>query len=396
MTRRQRFLAAAFAVSAIAFVVGPRTGSAIESQAVVEGPVDFARDVLPILAGNCFACHGPDEEQRAADLRLDTEDAATEHAIVRGEAAASELIARIESTDDDVRMPPPETERELTAEQIELLRRWIDQGAPWATHWAFVPPTKPEVPACDGATWPRGAIDRFVLARLDAEGLAPSEQASRSAWLRRASFDLTGLPPTPADLDAFEADTSPDAFEKQVDRLLASPHYGERMAAAWLDIARFADTNGYQNDFNRSMWPWRDWVINAFNANMRADQFLIEQVAGDLLPEPSTSQLVATGFNRNHRMVTEGGSIDEEWRVENVVDRVETTSTAFLGLTMGCARCHDHKYDPLSRRDFYRFYAFFNNVDEQGVYTERRGNVPPLIQVPTPEETARNVESEER
>ena len=352
-----------------------------------EQPVDFARDILPILASNCFACHGPDAEQRAADLRLDTEEAATEHAIVRGDAAASELIDRIESTDDDLRMPPPEMERQLTAEQVALLRRWIDQGAAWARHWAFVPPVMPVVPDSEGTAWPRSAIDHFVWARLNTEGLEPSEPASRGEWLRRISFDLTGLPPTPAELAAFAADVSSDAFEKQVDRLLASPHYGERMAADWLDIARFADTNGYQNDFNRSMWPWRDWVINAFNANMSADQFLLEQLAGDLLPEPTQEQLIATGFNRNHRMVTEGGSIDEEWRVENVVDRVETTSTAFLGLTMGCARCHDHKYDPVSRRDFYQFFAFFNNVDEQGVYNERRGNVPPMISLPTPEQT---------
>lgn len=366
--------------------------SLVVAQASEETAVDFRREILPILATNCFACHGPDAHERQADLRLDQEQAATETAIVPGDATASELLKRITSGDDDLRMPPPETGRQLTAAEIERVRRWIDQGAPWATHWAFEPPIKPDLPevngtaALDGADGDGSAIDRFVRTRLAEEGLEPSPPASRRAWLRRVSFDLTGLPPTPEELAAFEADASADAFATQVDRLLASPRYGERMAAGWLDIARYADTNGYQNDFNRSMWPWRDWVINAFNANMPGDTFLLDQLAGDLLPDPTQEQLIATGFNRNHRMVTEGGSIDEEWRVENVVDRVETTSTAFLGLTMGCARCHDHKYDDLSQREFYRFYAFFNNVDEQGVYTERRGNVPPMIDVPTPEQ----------
>ncbi len=389
-----RWLSAADPVVVVAVLAGSfGLSRAAEPAASASLPrVDFAREVLPILAANCFACHGPDAAERVADLRLDTQAGATAHAIVPGDAEQSELISRVTSTEDELRMPPPETDRQLTAAEVEVLRRWINEGADWAEHWAFVPPTKPDEPACDMDTWPRSAIDRFVLADLEAAGLKPSVAASREEWLRRVSFDLIGLPPTPEDLQAFAADTSVDAFEKQVDRLLASPHYGERMASDWLDIARFADTNGYQNDFNRSMWPWRDWVINAFNANMPADQFLIEQMAGDLLPEPSQDQLIATGFHRNHRMVTEGGSIDEEWRVENVVDRVETTATAFLGLTMGCARCHDHKYDPVSRRDFYSFYAFFNNVDEQGVYTERRGNVPPLIEVPTPEEQQRLAE----
>lgn len=393
MTRRWRLLAAVLLVVSGMQAGGVRASESEVPPTVAE-PVDFAREVLPILAANCFACHGPDEAERAADLRLDTRDGATEHVIVPGDADRSELIARITSADDELRMPPPETERQLSSEEVDVLRRWIGEGAAWARHWAFVPPVAPEVPACVDESWPQSAIDHFVLARLEREGLQPSAPASRTAWLRRVSFDLTGLPPTPEEVRAFTADASRDAFEKQVDRLLASPRYGERMAADWLDIARFADTNGYQNDFNRSMWPWRDWVIQAFNANMPADQFLVEQLAGDLLPEPTQDQLIATGFNRNHRMVTEGGSIDEEWRVENVVDRVETTATAFLGLTMGCARCHDHKYDPVSRRDFYQFYAFFNNVDEQGVYNERRGNVPPMIEVPTADERQRLAEAD--
>ena len=370
-------------VVAFACSLSPLWGSGVVRSAE---PVDFSRQVLPILAANCFACHGPDAEQRQGDLRLDEEQAAVEHVIVPGDPAASELIARITSSDDEQRMPPPEMQRQLTAADIELLTAWIEQGAGWGRHWAFEPPRRPSLPEPPAGATVINPIDHFVLAELTAQGLTPAESATRRAWLRRVSFDLTGLPPTPAELAAFEADDSPLAYETQVDRLLASPHFGERMAVAWLDIARYADTNGYQNDFNRSMWPWRDWVIGAFNANLPADDFLTWQLAGDLLPSPTQEQLVATGFNRNHRMVTEGGSIDEEWRVENVVDRVETTATAFLGLTLGCARCHDHKYDPISRRDFYAFYAFFNNVDEQGVYTERRGNVPPLIEVPTPQQ----------
>jgi mono/diheme cytochrome c family protein len=350
--------------------------------------VDFATQILPMLSENCFACHGPDAAHRAADLQLDQEDTAKAYAIVPGAPDDSELLTRLMSEDEDLRMPPPASGKQLTESQVALIRTWIEQGAPWGRHWAFTAPKLPSVPDSPSAvtsnsTWPQNEIDRFVLARMHAAHLSPSAPASRAAWLRRVSFDLIGLPPTPAEVQAFESDTSAEAYERQVDRLLESPHYGERMAIDWLDIARFADTNGYQNDFNRSMWPWRDWVIRAFNQNMPFDQFILEQVAGDLLPDPTTDQLIATGFNRNHRMVTEGGSIDEEWRVENVVDRVETTATAFLGLTMGCARCHDHKYDPISRKDFYQFYAFFNNVDEQGVYTETRGNVPPLIVVPT-------------
>lgn len=350
-----------------------------------EQPVDFARQVLPILSTYCFTCHGPDEKHRAADLRLDLEDAAKQSAIVVGDPGGSELIARITSDDVEQRMPPQKTGKQPTAEEVEILRRWITQGAPWATHWAFVPPRRSELPKVD-SHWPLNEIDYFILSRLQSESLQPSPPATRAAWLRRVSFDLTGLPPTLADVAAFEQDASANAYERVIDRLLESPHYGERLAIEWLDLSRFADTNGYQNDFNRSMWPWRDWVIAAYNQNMPGDQFILEQLAGDLLPNPTQSQLIATGFNRNNRTVTEGGSIDEEWRVENVVDRVETTATAFLGLTMGCARCHDHKYDPISRRDFYQFFAFFNNVDERGVYEETRGNVAPLLSLPTPEQ----------
>jgi hypothetical protein len=344
--------------------------------------IHFGRDILSILSENCLRCHGPDEKARKAKLRLDTHEGAL-RVIVPGKSADSELIRRINAADDEV-MPPPQTRRKLSASQKELLRRWIDQGASWGKHWAYETPHQPPLPAVKNPIWCRNPLDRFILARLEAEGLTPSPAAARETLIRRVSLDLTGLPPTLKEVDAFVADSAPDAYEKVVDRLLASERYGERMAMDWLDAARYADTNGYQNDFARTMWPWRDGVIAAFNRNQPFDRFLTEQLAGDLLAGATLQQKIASGFNRNNRTVTEAGSIDEEWRVENVVDRVETTATVFLGLTMGCARCHDHKYDPISQKDFYRFYAFFNNVNELGVYTEQRGNVAPLVQVPSP------------
>jgi hypothetical protein len=274
-------------------------------------------------------------------------------------------------------MPPPKSGKKLAAAQIEILKNWIDQGASWKRHWAFEPISRPDPPSVKNVSWVRNPIDRFIAHALEANGLAPSPEANRSTLLRRISLDLIGLPPR-AELAAGTV-----AYEEQVDRLLASPLYGERMAMEWLDGARFADTNGYQNDFARTMWPWRDWVIAAFNQNQAFDRFLIDQIAGDLVPGATLAQKIATGFNRNNRTVTEAGSIDEEWRVENAVDRVETTATVFLGLTMGCARCHDHKFDPISQTEFYQFLGFFNSVNEKGVYTETRGNVPPLISLPT-------------
>jgi hypothetical protein len=350
--------------------------------------VRFSRDVLPILAENCFQCHGPDEKARKAKLRLDTPDGA--RPVVRpGQGGESELLRRINAADDDERMPPLRTNRKLTAAQKDVLRRWIAEGAAWGKHWAYETPARPPLPPVRNVAWPRNAIDHFILARLEHEGLNPSPEASRETLIRRVTLDLTGLPPTPAEVNAFRADRSPDAYERLVDRLLASPRYGERQAMEWLDLARYADTNGYQNDFARTMWPWRDWVIEAFNRNLPFDRFVIEQIAGDLLPGATQSQRIGTGFNRNNRTVTEAGSIDEEWRVENAVDRVETTATVFLGLTLGCGRCHDHKFDPITQREFYQFFAFFNSVKEQGVYTEQRGNVPPLILLPTPEDEKR-------
>ena len=353
------------------------------------GTVDFSRDVLPILSENCLLCHGPDTKTRKADLRLDVKESALrskEPVIVAGKSGESELIRRIESEDPEEVMPPPKAGHKLTDQQKETLKRWIDQGAKWGKHWAFEPPRRPELPHVKDQRWPRNPIDHFVLARLEAEGLHPSAEADRTTLIRRLSLDLIGLPPTPAEVDAFVTSSSPRAYEELVDRLLSSAHYGERMAMDWLDGARYADTNGYQNDFARTMWPWRDWVISAFNRNQPFDRFVIDQIAGDLLPGATLEQKVATGFNRNNRTVTEAGSIDEEWRIENAVDRVETTATVFLGLTMGCCRCHEHKYDPISQKEFYSFLAFFNSIKEQGVYTEQRGNVPPLVQVPEPED----------
>ncbi len=355
--------------------------------------VDFDRDIRPILADRCFKCHGPDESQRQADLRLDIESAAVAPrdegpAIVPGQVAASNAWRRLTSTDPARRMPPPDSGPELTRDQLDLLRRWIDQGAAWQQHWAFVPPQPQPLPVVVDTAWPRNGIDAFVLARLKAAGLKPTEEADRATLMRRVSLDLTGLPPTPQAVDAFLADPSPRAYEALVDRLLQSPEYGERMAVVWLDAARYADTSGYQNDGPRDMWRWRDWVIDAYNHGMAFDQFTIEQLAGDLLPNPTLEQRIATGFNRNHRGNAEGGVIPEEFQVEYVVDRVETTGTVWLGLTVGCCRCHDHKFDPISQREFYRLFAFFNNVPEFG-RAIKEGNSPPVVVAPTAEQQRR-------
>jgi len=341
-------------------------------------PLHFSRDVLPIFAENCFQCHGPDEKARKAKLRLDTHEGVLK-VVDPGKSDSSELVRRIFAQADDGGMPPPKANRKLTADQKETLRRWVDQGASWGKHWAYEAPVRPSLPAVKKTVWTRNPIDFFVLAQLEKEGLSPSQQASKETLIRRVTLDLTGIPPTIREIDVFLADHSPSAYEKLVDRLLDSPRFGERMAMDWLDDARYADTNGYQNDFARTMWPWRDWVIDAYNSNLPFDRFVVEQLAGDLLPGATLPQRIASGFNRNNRTVTEAGSIDEEWRVENGVDRVETTAAVFLGLTMGCARCHDHKYDPISQKEFYTFYAFFNSINEKGVYTEQRGNVPPLV-----------------
>ena len=351
------------------------------------GQVQFNRDIRPILSDTCFQCHGPDKAKRKANLRLDLEVSAKarieDHfAIVPGDPATSELIRRITTNNAEDHMPPAEAGRQLAPRQIELLRRWIEQGATWQAHWSFIAPTRPALPRVTNSRWPRNAVDPFILAQLEKEALQPSAEADGAALIRRVSLDLTGLPPTPADVDAFLADASPQSYERVVDRLLASPRYGERMASRWLDAARYADTSGYQSDGDRSMWRWRDWVIDAFNRNMPFDQFTVEQLAGDLLPGATPAQRIATGFNRNHRGNAEGGIIPEEYAAEYVVDRVDTTATVWLGLTLGCARCHDHKYDPVTQREFYETFAFFNNVPEKG-RAVKIGNSPPVMAAPT-------------
>ena len=361
-------------------------GSAQQKMATV----DFNREIRPILSDTCFACHGPDEQQRKAKLRLDTKDGAFAKpgVIVAGKSAESRLIKRITSKDPNAVMPPTASGHKLTDKQIELLKRWIDEGAQWNEHWSFIAPKRPELPAVTNKAWVKNSIDAFILARLEKEGLKPSPEADRATLIRRVSLDLTGLPPTPAEVDAFLADKSPDAYEKIVDRLLASPRYGEKMALHWLDLARYADTHGYHIDSHRDMWPWRDWVIKSFNDNKRFDQFTIEQLAGDLLPNSTTEQKIASGFNRNHMINFEGGAVSEEYLNEYLIDRVETTSTTWMGLTMGCARCHSHKFDPLSQKEFYQFYAFFNSVPEKGL-DGNRGNAIPFMPLPTDEQKAK-------
>ncbi len=327
-----------------------------------ESTIVFSRDIRPILAGHCFNCHGPDEGSREGDLRLDTEEGARKSLEIEGGMA--KLLSRVTSHDPDLVMPPPSVKKPLTAAQIDRLTRWVEAGAPWGSHWAFEPLVKPAVP--DQVASLLNPIDHFVQARLAARKVTPSPEASRETLIRRVTLDLTGLPPTSDEVDNFLQDTSPDAWDKVVDRLLASPAYGERMAWSWLDAARYADSNGYQGDNERTMWPWRDWVIDAFNKNLPYDQFTVWQLAGDQLPEASFEQKLATGFCRNHMINGEGGRIAEENRVDYVMDMTETTGTVWLGLTMNCCRCHDHKFDPLSQKDYYRLSAFFNQTPVDG------------------------------
>jgi hypothetical protein len=372
---------------------------ALASAAAAEptGPApDFNRDIRPILAENCFYCHGQDPAKREADLRLDDRAAAVAaRAIVPGDPGASEILERIHSTDEDVVMPPPTSNRGLTAEQKRLLDRWIAAGAEYQPHWAFTAPRRPTPPDVRRADWCRNEIDRFVLATIEAAGLGPSPEADRTTLIRRLHADLVGLPPTPAEVDAFVADPDPAAYEKLVDRLLASPHYGERMALPWLDAARYADSNGFQQDGDTWQWIWRDWVVQALNDDMPFDRFSIEQLAGDLLPEATTEQKIATGFNRNHLLNGEGGAIPEEQRFNNLFDRVDTTSTTWLGLTMACAQCHDHKYDPMTRIDYYSLLDAFNRVSESGAPTTFSPQIrvaPPVVELPTAEHQAKLAE----
>jgi hypothetical protein len=327
---------------------------------------DFNREIRPLLSDNCFYCHGPDEQHREADLRLDQEDAAKALAIKPGDASESELFLRLTSSDPDQKMPPPDSGKELTAEQIEKIQIWIEKGAPWDAHWSFQPPKRPKLPNVSDPSWAKNAIDHFILAQLDKRQWKPSPQASSATLIRRLALDLTGLPPTLEQVRRFENQPTETVYEALVDEFLASPQYGERMAMNWLDAARYADTDGFQIDETRTNWPWRDWVIEAYNANKHFDDFTLEQFAGDLLPDSTENQQLATAFHRNHMTNGEGGRDPEESRMDYVIDRVNTMGTVWLGLTLGCCQCHSHKYDPLSQREYYAFTDFFNSIDEDG------------------------------
>ncbi len=357
---------------------------------------DFATQIRPILSKYCFACHGPDEAKRKGGLRLDTRDGAItrnqdgQAAVVPGDIQASMLLNRLTTIDTDERMPPKAQPGPNPAEQA-LLQQWIAAGAPYAEHWAFVAPQRPAKPALKDEAWARSDLDRLVLASLEAQGMKPQPEATRETLIRRVSLDLTGVPPTLAEIDAFVADKAPDAYERVVDRLLASPRFGERLATPWLDAARYADSHGFQQDDERSMWRWRDWVIDAYNADMPFDRFTLLQTAGDLLPDASPETILATGFHRNHRLSAEGGIDAEEFRMEGVFDRAETTATVWLGLTMNCARCHDHKFDPILQKDFYRFAAYFDSIDESGIRGAER-SAAPVLRLPNPADSERTTQ----
>jgi len=356
--------------------------------------IEFNRDIRPILSDNCFACHGPDENKRKAKLRLDRKEGAFSPAksgelpIVAGDLAKSELIKRVSSTDEDEKMPPPKSGKKLTPQQIDLLKKWVAQGAKWQNHWAFEKPQRPEIPQVKDKKWPRNEVDYFVLNRLEKEGLKPSPEADKTTLIRRVSFDLTGLPPTPEEVDAFLSDKSTGAYEKVVDRLLTSPRYGEHMARYWLDAARYADSHGYHIDSERSLWKWRDWVVEAFNNNIPYNEFTTDQLAGDLLPNATVDQKIASGYIRNNMSTGEGGAITEEYQCKYTFDRTETTSTIWLGLTMTCARCHTHKYDPITHKEYYQLYAFFNSLDES-VMDGNKPNPDPFIKLPSDEQSKR-------
>ena len=361
--------------------------------------VDFQRDVRPILSDNCFLCHGPDASTRKVNLRLDVHDEAIvpRHngaPIVPGKPEQSLLYKKITEADPARRMPPISSHKTLSEAQIATLRMWIEQGAEWKQHWAFVAPVRPPLPDAKDRKWSRTPIDRFVLAKIEASGLSPNPEADRRALIRRLSLDLTGLPPKPEDVSAFVADTSSDAYVKVVNRLLSSPHYGEHRARYWLDAARYGDTNGLHYDnYRGGIWPYRDWVVRAFNGNMPFDRFAVEQLAGDLLPNPTLDQRIATGFVRNNATTNENGVIEEEVRFQYVKDRADTTGTVFLGLTVGCATCHDHKFDPISQKDHYALEAFFNNTTER-IMDNNRPDPPPVAIVPADRDRPRWLELE--
>ncbi|MDH5382107.1 MAG: PSD1 and planctomycete cytochrome C domain-containing protein, partial [Cyclobacteriaceae bacterium] len=338
--------------------------------------IDYNFHVRPILSDKCFACHGPDESKRKSGLRLDNSETAyavlkdqpNEYAIIPGKPNHSHLIRRIFSEDSTERMPPPEFNLKLTDREKDIIYKWIEQGAEYKPHWSFVKPEKQDLPQVENKEWIKNAIDYYIVGKLEEIGLKPNEIADKDHLLKRVSFDLTGLPPTPELHEEFINDKSENAYEKIIDKLLSMPQYGEKMAVHWLDVARYADSHGYQDDGLRTMWPWRDWVIHAFNENYPYDKFVTWQLAGDLLPERTKESLLATGFNRNHKITQEGGVIDEEYRIEYVTDRTNTFGKAFLGMTFECAKCHDHKYDPISKTDYYSTFAFFNRVPEKGIF----------------------------
>jgi hypothetical protein len=373
---RYRFLTRVVIVGLLAL-----SGRSVVAEAD-EKPIDFNRQIRSLLSDKCYACHGPAADSREGGFRLDQRDSALgeadsgERPIVPGDPAASEIYVRLTTDDEFMRMPPAETNKSLTADEIELIRKWIEQGAEWNEHWSLIAPERPSLPEVQDPSWPRNEIDRFILKRLEQEGLKPAPEADKTTLIRRVTFDLTGLPPTTEEVDAFLADDSPDAYGRLVDRLQQSPHYGEHQARFWLDAARYGDTHGLHLDNYREMWPYRDWVVNAFNANLPYDRFIIEQLAGDLLPDATLDQLIATGFNRCHVTTNEGGSIVEEVRVRNVIDRVVTTGTVFMGMTFDCTRCHDHKYDPFTMNDFYSLFAFFNSMDGSPMDGNRKDPAP--------------------
>src|SRR5258708_102771 len=374
-------LAVALFALGIAWILDPihHAGGEANPAPATQAEISYNRDVRPILSNRCFKCHGPDLKKGGLNLR--ERDIAVKEAIVPGKSAESLLIERITAEDADERMPPKG--QPLTNDQVATLKAWIDQGAKYEEHWSYVKPVHNPPPQVKNQSWIRNGIDSFILARLEKEVLTPSPEAGKATLIRRVSLDLTGLPPTIREVDDFLSDQRPDAYEKVVDRLLQSPHYGEHQARPWLDMARYADTNGYEKDDRRTIWPYRDWVINAFTRDMPFDQFTIEQVAGDLLPNATLEQKIATGFHRNTMVNTEGGTDDEEFRVAAVLDRVNTTMAAWMGTTIACAQCHNHKFDPLTQKEFYQLFAFFNGTEDRG-----RGNYP-ILTLATPEQDAK-------
>ncbi|MBI3414860.1 MAG: PSD1 domain-containing protein [Verrucomicrobia bacterium] len=389
---RRSFCGLARVVASLVLIAGMDCYAASAAKAGAPTVIDFNREIRPILSENCFACHGPDETKRKAGLSLTSREAAMKPAksgavaVVPGDVAKSELIKRVTTTDEDEHMPPAKTGKKLTPAQVELLKRWVAQGAPWKQHWAYVKPERPALSSIQNKKWPRNEIDHFVLARLEKERLHPSPEAARETLIRRLSLDLIGLPPTTEEVSAFVHDQRPGAYQLLVERLLDSPHYGERWARPWLDQARYADSNGYEADNRRTIWPYRDWVINAFNRDLPFDQFTIEQLAGDLLPNATREQKIASGFHRNTMVNTEGGTDEEEFRVAALVDRVNTTYAIWMGTTMGCAQCHTHKYDPFTQKEYYQSFAFLNQTKDKG-----RSNEPEMP-LPSPEQKKKSDE----